>query len=267
MNPRQPHRSPSSACLHPGLLMPRWLLSLALCCLAVVPLHATDAAAAFDAANRLYAEGKFTEAATAYHDLAASNGISPALLFNLGNAHFKSGRMGASIVAYREAAHLAPRDPDVRANLKFARAQVQGPTLRSSAWQDWLSTLSLREGTWLAAAALWVTLALLTLRQLRPAWRPALQNWTWLAAGLTLIFGALLALRLQSHLSKQIAIITSSDATVRNSPFDESPAAFTANDGAEFVVLDRKRDWLQVSDGAHRIGWLKSTNATLVAGS
>ena len=49
---------------------------------------------------------------------------------NLGNAYFKSGQLGKAIAAYREAEQMSPRDPDVRANLRFARNQVQGPTLR-----------------------------------------------------------------------------------------------------------------------------------------
>jgi len=47
------------------------------------------------------------------------------------------------------------------------------------------------------------------------------------------------------------------EVPIRSGPFDESPSSFTANDGAELRLLDRKDDWLQVTDGARRIGWLK----------
>jgi hypothetical protein len=38
---------------------------------------------------------------------------------------------------------------------------------------------------------------------------------------------------------------------------------FTVHDGAELQVLDRKDDWLQVSVGTGRIGWLKQDRVLL----
>ena len=114
----------------------------------------TGTPAEFDAANKLYAEGKFADAAGVYEKVIRSGAVSPALYFNCGNAEFKSGNPGRAIAAYRRAALLAPRDAEVRANLDFVRNQVQGPTLRQSRGQDWLGTLTLNEWTGLAAIAL-----------------------------------------------------------------------------------------------------------------
>ena len=95
---------------------------------------AADFSTEFNAANKLYAEGKFAGAAGAYEQILQSKTLSPALYFNYGNAEFKAGNLGRAIAAYRQAAQLAPRDAEVRANLEFARNQVQGPTLRESRW-------------------------------------------------------------------------------------------------------------------------------------
>ena len=90
---------------------------------------AAEPAAAFDAANKLYEQGKPAEAAQAFERLAQAGQTSGPLYFNLGNACFKAGQIGRAIAAYRQAELLAPRDPDARANLQFARKQVEGPTL------------------------------------------------------------------------------------------------------------------------------------------
>jgi len=119
---------------------------------------AADASADFAAANRLYAEGKFADAATAYEKILQTGVQSPALLFNTGNAEFKSGHLGKAIAAYRRAELLAPRDAELRANLAFVRNQVQGSTLRESRWQNWVGTLTLNEGAILAAGLFWLTL-------------------------------------------------------------------------------------------------------------
>src|ERR1700722_4648585 len=87
---------------------------------------AADVSAKFDVANKLYAEGKFADAAATYEKILQSGAVSPALYFNYGNAEFKAGNLGRAIASYRQAKQLSPRDADVRANLEFARSQVQG---------------------------------------------------------------------------------------------------------------------------------------------
>jgi len=238
-----------------------------ICLLALSCQHsfaATEIESAFDTANKLYAENKFTDAAAAYEKLTTAGTISPALYFNLGNAQFKAGQMGLAIAAYRRAETLAPRDPDLSANLRFARNQVQGPTIKSSAWQRWLGTMSVNEWTWLCVAGMWITFGLLIARQIKPSLAPALGNWTWLTTGSTAILCVCLALAFSQVDGQQVAIVKVADATIRNSPLDQSPSTFTAHDGAELRVLDSKDDWLQVTDDTRRIGWLKRDSATLL---
>jgi len=220
-------------------------------------LAATTVEPQFDAANKLYAQNKFAEAAVAYEQIVTIGAISPVLYFNLGNAHFKAGQIGQAIAAYRNAEKLAPRDPDLRANLRFAQNRVQGPTLKSTAGQRWLGQLSLNEWTRLGFLGVWITFALLIARQIKPALIPTLKNWTWFSAAITTVLFICLALALPQNSPGRVAIVTATDATVRNSPLDEAPSSFTAHDGAELRVLDHKDDWLQVTDDAQRFGWLK----------
>jgi len=235
----------------------------------VRPLFATaeDATAAFDAANKLYAQGKFAEAASAYQNLVQNGTVSPALYFNLGNAFFKSSQAGRAIAAYRQAERLTPRDPDVRANLQFARNQVQSPTLQQNAWERWLGALNLNEWTGLSAAALWLTFGLLAARELRPSLARALRNWALLSGLSAACLLVCLALAWTSQSPHKKALVTVKEATILNGPFDESPGAFTANYGAELRVLDRKDDWLQVTDGTRRVGWVKRDAALVSPGS
>ncbi len=222
---------------------------------------------AFDAANRLYAEGKFVEAAGAYEKILEAGHVSPALYFNLGNAFFKSGQIGRAIAAYRQAERISPRDPDLRANLQFARNQVQGPTLRLGRFERWLGALSLNEWTWLSAGALWLTFGLLIARQMRPSLARLLKFWTFAAGGVALLLVAGCALAFARGAADKTAIVVVSEAAVRNGPFEESPNSFTARDGAELRVLDAKDDWLQVTDGAQRSGWVKSGAVTVPTGA
>lgn len=216
-----------------------------------------DAVTLFEAGNKLYEERKFAEAAAVYESALDTGQISPALCFNLGNAQFKSGSTGRAIIAYRRAAQLTPRDPDVRANLQFARNQVQGPTLRPTRWQRAFDTLSLNEWTVLSVAGLWLTFMLLAAAQLRPALKPSLRSVTAVAGGATLTLAACLLFSIATNGNGEWVVVTAKEASARKGPFEESESAFLAHDGAELQVLDRKDDWFQVSGGTRRIGWLK----------
>lgn len=234
------------------------LLSGLLMLLASAPLAiAQDAADAFDAANRLYEQGNYKEAAAAYEQMLAAGQTSPAVYFNLGNALFKSGLIGRAIATYRHTEQLTPRDPDLRANLRFARNQVHGPTLRVPLWQRLLTQLSLDEWTRLSAVSIWLTFGLLTIRQLRPSWKRSLRNWTLFSGLASLLLLACLTFAWFGQTRLQTAIIVTSETSLRASPFEESQSVFTANDGAELRVLDQKDDWLQLTDGDRRIGWVK----------
>jgi tetratricopeptide (TPR) repeat protein len=219
--------------------------------------HAADMATAFDSANKLYEQGKFVEAASAYETLVRSNGTSAALYFNLGNAFFKSGQMGRALAAYQQAELITPRDPDVRANLQFTRKQAQGPTLAPSFAQRWLGKLSLNEWTVFTAAVLWLWLLLLALLQWRPTLRRSLRGWTLaLGFGAAVLAGCLATVFYENRFTI-VAIVIEHDLPLRKSPFEESQNAFTVHDGAELMVLDQKDTWLQVSADGRRVGWLR----------
>ncbi len=230
-------------------------------------LFAADVAADFSTANRLYAEGKFSDAAGAYEKILQTGAQSPALLFNYANAEFKAGNLGKAIAAYRRAELLAPRDSEIRANLAFVRNQVQGATLREYRWQGWLGQLTLNEWTLLAATAFWLTFLLLAAGQIRPAVVPKLKSVTSIFATLTILSGAALGVQAAEHFSKSIAVVIESQATARSGPFDEAQNAFTARDGAELSVLDRHDNWIQVADGSGKIGWLPVKQVEILPGA
>ena len=246
---------------------PRLLLAAATAWIFTGSAMAADISPEFNTANKLYAEGKFADAADAYGKILQSKTVSPALYFNYGNAEFKSGNFGRAIAAYRQAEQLSPRDAEVRANLEFARNQVQGPTFRESRWNNWLGLLTLNEWTGLAMVALWLTLALLTAMQIRPALKTVLRGFVFSAVAVTLLSCACLGVDAAIHFSKQTAVVVTPDATARSGPFEEAQSAFTARNGAELAVLDHRDNWLQVTDGSGRIGWLHRQQVETLPGS
>ena len=235
-------------------------------------LRGADLASAFDAANKMYEQRKFQEAATGYEDLARAGAASPTVFFNLGNAWYKAGQLGRAIAAYREAQRLAPRDPNVRFNLQFVRKQVTGTEQAPGPpWQQWLMNLTLNEWTVAATVALWLLFSLLALGEIRASLRGTLRVWTAAAALAFVAFASLLGAAAYYQHKMDAAVVVVPNTVVRYGPLEESQVFYQLRDGSELQVLDEKKtaenqSWLMVQDSSRRTGWLKRQEVVVING-
>lgn len=225
---------------------------------------AADSAAAFDAANKLYYQDKFKEAAAAYQKLLSENGASPALHFNLGNTFFKSGKLGEAIRHYRLAEKLDPRDPDIQANLHFARDTVGGGAPKQSLISTWLGRLSLNEWAALVTFSVWIWLGLIATGMMKPALKTALRTYVRWSGVAAMVLAACLAVDYRGQVGNQAAVVSVTEAVVRFGPLEESDSHFTLRDGSEVNIHDSKDGWFQITDTQGRSGWLKEKQVATV---
>lgn len=250
----------------PATAANRLPLLFALCMFPACQLQAASPAGLridFESANRLYEQGQFKEAIAAYQQLLTQK-RTPALLFNLANAFFRSGQPGQALVHYRLAQQLDPRDPDIRANLAFARSAVQGSPATLPFHQRVLGQLTLNEWTFLCLAASSAWAALLILRQCRSSLVRLLRGYTATAGLIALLLAATLLLTASDRLARQEAVVTQPEAVVRFGPLPESQTAFVLRDGIEVRILDSKGPYYQVMDSNQRIGWAATNAVTLL---
>lgn len=245
---------PAAPAARPAALAALLLLG---CVLPALPARAAEISD-FDAANKLYEQGKFSEAAFAYQKMADAGQRAPAIYFNLGTAAYKAGQMGRAIAAYREAGRFAPRDADLRANLQFVRKKVNGDAQSPLApWRIWIELLTLNEWTALTTAALWTFFLLLALREFRPALKKSLRGGVFAAGGAALLLAAGLGAAASANFSDRPAVVVAREAVVRFGPLEESQMARQLPDGSEVLVLDEKEIWLEIRDAAGRSGWVR----------
>ena len=221
-------------------------------------------ASSFDDANKLYEKGGYQDAIQAYQAVL-SNQPTAAVYFNLGNAYFKSGQLGDAIAEYRQAAAYAPRDPDIQANLKFARARVSGPSYLGD-WKERIAgNVTNRQWILLSCAGTWTFFLLLAVRQLRPMWTRSLMPWTAVSAVLGLGLTVSCLWVTHDRNTTEIAVVVQRDAVMRLGPFDESKSMMTLQDGTELKVIDHKNDWLQVTADDKSVGWINQSAARIVS--
>jgi len=219
-------------------------------------IRADYATTEFERGNKLFDQGKYADAIAAYDNLITNDTVSPAVLFNRGNAFFKLNQTGKAIASFLQAEKLSPRDPDIRANLQVARNQVGGNGLPSPRWKIWVNKLSLNEWTKLALVSFWILFILLALVQWRTELKRSLNRFIFALVGIVLLLGVCLGLSAADFYSTKIAIVSTKETVVRVSPLETGQTAFPARDGMELRVLDSENDWLLVNDG-RRGGWLK----------
>lgn len=259
----------------------RFLGLLILIFLPLSPLQvgATLVSTEFHGANHFYEKGDYTQAIIHYKQLLdnASNRISPALYFNLGNAYFKNKQVGFAIANYRRADALSPRDPDIHANLRFARDSI-ATTYQEPPWHRPLTWFRLNEITVVVVMFWWLLILLLTLKVLLPSTSPRTANGPanqvsflsrfrvrpmWIALTLVLFLCSTLFLVLSWRYQQQRTAVFVRDTTVRFGPLEESQSAFSARDGLEMPILVQRDGWVQVSDGS-RQGWVSARDIFIV---
>ncbi len=221
---------------------------------------------AFDAANLLYEKGQFAAAASAYEQLIAAGTRTSPLLFNAGNAHFKSGQIGLAVANWLQAEALDPRNNRIQINLEFARKSITGGAQPVPLWPAQLKILTVNEWAGISLATLWFCFTALAAGAWKPKWRPALRVPTTLSGLGLIVVATLLVITARDRSETVSAIVIAPEAVVRFGPLPESQSAFTARDGSEFRMTDRKNGWLRVKDSTGREGWLTEDQVILLQG-
>jgi tetratricopeptide (TPR) repeat protein len=251
----------------------RALAALVLLCLTAAVAAAPRAAAAdrttrFEHANAAFAAGDYGAARKGFSEILKDDGPSAPLLFNLGNASLRAGDIGEAVLSYERALLLAPRDQDIRANLRQARKAANLPIPEEDTWMRTVRLLTTNGWAWLASGALDALCgALLASRLLRgdarrAGVRRALRAVAASAATLLLVAGAACATRLR-ELDR--AVVLGADPTLRVAPY---PSATVSSDLApgEIVRVERMHQgFALVRTGAGKSGWLSGDSVARIA--
>lgn len=216
----------------------------------------------FVEAAKAYDDNRLPDAIAGWESLLNQGQVLPEVLFNLGNAYYRHGDLGAAIRAYRHAQILAPRDPDIRANLGFA-AQTAGITLPvrrlpdrallQVSQREWRGIANVAFGLLFLALAAWIVWP-----RYRFISRPAV-----VAAALLL---ALAIAGLWAHRDLRQSperVVMSPDQKVFSGPLDTSTPLLAIPEGAIVRQLDQRGPWLEVEYDSTR-GWLPATTTATV---
>ena len=218
-----------------------------------------------EVANQLYENGRYAAAAQAYEQLIAQGVKNSAIYYNLGNAYMQQGEIGRAILNYKRAQALAPRDPDIAANLALARAQttdrfdggapddlvgIFNTAVQANLTSNQLALLAL--GLWFALG-----IGIIVYRQMGDGRGKRIVAIAIALSGVLFVISAFsLGSRLYEARNFPAAVIVAEQVNVTNGPGEQYTVQFTLHDGAEVGLLETRGQWAKLAlPGGETTGW------------
>jgi tetratricopeptide (TPR) repeat protein len=216
----------------------------------------------------LYDAGKFAEAAAAYEKIEPKTAH---VFFNLGNAWFRDGKLGLAILNYERARRLAPHDPDILANLKFAEQRLgvdevnTAPRAAQRLLGSFISSRTSSEWSVFELATLW--LMVLAVGGSVFLTRTRTVFFTIAVAGFIGFAVCSFALGFETINNRTApqAIVLSDQSEARFAPLAESTVHFKLAEGTKIVVREDRGQWLLVERADGQQGWVKSEAVERIA--
>ncbi len=220
---------------------------------------------AFDEAEALYQQGDYLGAIKTYEKILSENASNGTLYYNLGNAYFKSGDLGRTILNYERALKLSPGDKELKHNLSFVRELLQD-RMESPEPPRWLQKLSALHslltinGIALLTSLFYSFILLLSsYAVLRPSFRPILLRVFLipLLGFLVLFLGLGLFKVMEERFSP--VIVVSEEVDVHYGPSVHETKAFVLHAGTKCSVRESSGDWVLIWLSNDRGGWVEKS--------
>lgn len=219
---------------------------------------------AFARAEGLYQAQRYDEAAEVYETIRGLGIEDAALYYNLGNAYFKAGKLGLSVLSYERAQALAPGDEDVRTNLTYANELVADAVERAPLPLLVRWAVDAYRGLQPSILAVMLSAAFVvggvaSTLVLYDTWRSGAIAVLIVCGVLALGSGAALATKVRAEAHRVDAIVLTDNAYVRSGPGDANPRLAEIHEGLKVRVIAEREGWYQVSLANGLTGWLRSS--------
>lgn len=216
----------------------------------------------FEQGNAAYAEQNYREAALLYDSLLQSTPVAE-LYYNLGNACFKQGELGKSILNYERALRLQPNNKDVRHNLQFAQSRIIDNIEDNSRFflSQWITALrnllSRQTWMWISIVAFILCLAGIICYAFARilALRKTGFHTAWIALLLSIVSLLFANSLYHRDTERREAVIMREIVNAKSSPDKSGTDLFLLHEGTKVTIRSTVADWAEIHVG-NNIGWI-----------
>ncbi|MBR4293642.1 MAG: tetratricopeptide repeat protein [Bacteroidaceae bacterium] len=221
------------------------------------------------AADSAYVKGDYKAAIEIYESLAANNGESADVYYNLGNAYYKSENIAKAVLNYERALLLNPDDEDIRFNLELARSKTVDKVAPEYKFflMEWLESIInlLSISAWSVLAVVSFVVMLLTLLLFLFGKSVSTKKTGFIIALFSLfitIFANLSALHRYHYLTERNdAVIMEPSVTAKSTPSNSGTELFVIHEGRKVKISDDSmREWTEIELEDGNKGWIPSSS-------
>lgn len=221
------------------------------------------------AADSAYVKGDYKAAIEIYESLAANNGESADVYYNLGNAYYKSENIAKAVLNYERALLLNPDDEDIRFNLELARSKTVDKVAPEYKFflMEWLEGIInlLSISAWSVLAVVSFVVMLLTLLLFLFGKSVSTKKTGFIIALFSLfitIFANLSALHRYHYLTERNdAVIMEPSVTAKSTPSNSGTELFVIHEGRKVKISDDSmREWTEIELEDGNKGWIPSSS-------
>ncbi|OGI06020.1 MAG: hypothetical protein A2Y40_07440 [Candidatus Margulisbacteria bacterium GWF2_35_9] len=225
-----------------------------------------DFVSLFQQANKSYTQQKFKTAIKLYSqilDLGINNGE---ILYNLGNAYYKTGKMIEAKYSYERARLFIPQDKDLQENLKLVNNNFTDKVEDDRAYGlkliDYLKdSISLNTILWIYTGFLCFGSILIYI-YLRRVPMPVILFIIYLS--MFILFASITYSRVFYFIHPDIALIFQDRVEVKSGPDNRLATLFILHQGARVKLLSIDKDWVNIKYNNSLNGWIEKRMITVI---
>ena len=231
----------------------------------------SNATSKIDKGDSAYLNNDYFTAVKIYEDIIVSEGKSSELYYNLGNAYYRLGKLGKSIINYERALKFDPTNTDAKFNLSFVKTKTIDKEQDNGSYMEHLANVliyGLSSNIWAVISFILFILILLAIVVYIFSTNILFRKIGFFGGGtiiilfiITIIFAFLSASKMNNN---RYAIILDESVmlgTMPKIPETHSEEAFLLHEGAKVEIVDSvvafDELWYEVKINNH-IAWLKA---------
>lgn len=236
------------------------------------PASAADSEELFSQANRLYEEKDFLQALAKYRQIIEQGIKNGAVYYNMGNAYFKSGKLGEAILAYEKALKYYPRDEDIKTNLEFARLL----TLKKENKQEQLNFAILFErllkhfsvNEWIFSFEIVYTIlffsAIMAVFVKQERVKKTAEKALIVILPIWFLFATFMGIRIYWVNFRKEAVAIERNIKVYSGPAENYTLLFSVPEGTKMLIHLQREEWLQVKLPNGYSGWVNTGSVGII---
>lgn len=222
--------------------------------------------------NKLYKNNQYQSAIDEYNKLVKQGYEGTSLYYNLGNAHYRLGKVGSAILYYEKALKYSPSDEDTKHNLTIAKLNLRDKVdelpqfFIFNIWEGLLASFSV-SGWTIIVFIIFILMLLSVIAYFfsRSVGQQRMSFFIGVGFLVLLFFSiSLLAVKMNKEFNIKDGIIVENIVTVKSSPDNSSKDEFLIHEGLKVRLEDKVDDWVKIRLADGKIGWIMEKSIGII---